>query len=251
MAGIQVGGENTTLTIKGEGSLTATGGDQSAGVGLSRAWDVDSYGGNIIIEGGNITAKGNSEWGAGSGTGVIYGGKEAKTARLGDITIKGGKVKASGGSDSYGIGTGYKYSNCTNETEAITIYDDIDMVDASSIAGPVTYMHGEENVTANASDYFTITEDGDRRIIAAKDDTDYTITIANGIEHGTITGAATAKYWEKVTMTATPDFGYRLSKLTVKDSENNDVPSTGNSFFMPKGNVTVSAEFEQFTHGTT
>ena len=125
------------------------------------------------------------------------------------------------------------------------------MVDASSIADSITYMHGEEDVTANASDYFTITEDYDRRIIAPKDDTDYTITIAGGIEHGTITGAATAKYWEKVTMTATPDFGYRLVKLTVKDSENNDVPSVGSSFFMPKGNVTVSAEFEQGTHGTT
>ena len=33
MAGIQVGGEGTTLTIKGDGSLTAAGGTQSAGIG--------------------------------------------------------------------------------------------------------------------------------------------------------------------------------------------------------------------------
>ena len=92
-------------------------------------------------------------------------------------------MKASGGSDSHGIGTGHSYYNCTNETGTITIYDGVDVVDASSITDSVTYMHGEENVTANASDYFTITEDGDRRIIAAKDDSDYTITIAGGIEH--------------------------------------------------------------------
>ena len=94
MAGIQVGGSNTTLTIKGEGSLTATGGNLSAGIGLSRAWTVDASGGNIIIEGGNITANGGTQYGAGIGTGVCYGGDNEKTASLGYITIKGGKVKA-------------------------------------------------------------------------------------------------------------------------------------------------------------
>ena len=112
-------------------------------------------------------------------------------------------------------------------------------------------MHGETDVTASKTDYFAIVESGDRRIIAPKDDTDYTITLADGIEHGTITGATTAKYMETVNITATPDFGYRLSRLVVKDAENNDVESIGNSFFMPKGNVTVSAVFEQGTHGTT
>jgi len=56
---------------------------------------------------------------------------------------------------------------------------------------------------------------------------------------------------EKVTITATPDLGYRLSRLVVKDADNNDVATTGNTFLMPKGNVTVSAVFEQGTHGTT
>ena len=252
-AGIQVGGSGTTLTIKGNGSLTANGGDQSAGIGLSRAWNPanDVIGGDIIIEGGNITANGsvNDKWGAGIGTGVIKGG----TAMLGTITIKGGSVKATGGSEANGIGTGYTYGGCTNTIGTVTIYDGIDMVDASSIKNfnNVIYMHGETNVTANKSDYFTIIENGNRRVIAPKDDTDYTITIANGIEHGTLTGAATAKYMEKVTITATPALGYRFSRLVVKDAQNNDVASTGNSFFMPKSNVTVSAEFEQGVHGTT
>ena len=97
-AGIQVGGSFTTLTIKGNGSLTANGGDQSAGIGLSRAWKPanDVIGGDIIIEGGDITANGsvNNQWGAGIGTGVIYyGNGSAKTARIGNITIKGGSVK--------------------------------------------------------------------------------------------------------------------------------------------------------------
>lgn len=254
-AGIQIGGSGTTLTIKGNGSLTANGGNQSAGIGLSRAWGVNATGGDILIEGGNITANGsvNGQWGAGIGTGVIYGNGSAKTAQIGNITIKGGSVKATGGSEANGIGTGYTYGGCTNTIGTVTIYVGIDKVDASSIRdfGSVVYKHDETDVTANKSDYFTITEDGNRRVIEPKDDTDYTITIANGIEHGTLTGAATAKYTEKVTITATPALGYRFSRLVVKDAQNNDVASTGNSFFMPKSNVTVSAVFEQGTHGTT
>ena len=219
-AGIQVGGSGTTLTIKGNGSLTANGGDQSAGIGLSRAWNPanDVIGGDIVIEGGTIIANGsvNDHWGAGIGTGVIKDG----TATLGTITIKGGSVKATGGSEADGIGTGYTYGGCTNTIGTVTIYDGIDMVDASSIKdfNNVIYMHGETIVTANKIDYFTITEDGDRRVIVPKDNTDYNITIADGIEHGTLTGAATAKYMEKVTITATPALGYRFSRLVVKDS---------------------------------
>ena len=253
-AGIQVGGSGTTLTIKGNGSLTANGGRQSAGIGLSRAWDVDAAGGDIVIEGGNITATGDN-YGAGIGTGVSWGNTSDKTATIGNITIKGGSVRAIGGTHQSfpgsGIGKGGAYSYGHAVVGTITIYDGIDMVDATSISESVTYMHDETDVTANASNYFTITEDGDRRIIAPKDDADYIITIADGIEHGTLTGAATAKYMEKVTITATPDLGYRLSRLVVKDADNNDVATTGNSFFMPKGGVTVSAVFEQGVHGTT
>ena len=253
-AGIQIGGSGTTLTIKGDGSLTANGGSQSAGIGLSRAWDVDATGGNIVIESGNITATGD-DYGAGIGTGVSWGNTSDKTATIGNITIKGGTVRAIGGTNQFtpgsGIGKGGAYAYGHAVAGTITIYDGIDMVDASSISESVTYMHDETDVTANASNYFTITEDGNHRIIVPKDDTDYTITIANDIEHGTLTGAATAKYMEKVTITATPDLGYRLIKLVVKDAQNNDVATTGNTFLMPKGNVTVSAVFEQGSHGTT
>ena len=171
-AGIQVGGSGTTFTIKGNGSLTANGGNQSAGIGLSRAWNVDATGGDIVIEGGTITANGsvNGQWGAGIGTGVIYGGK---TARLGNITIKGGTVTANGGSEANGIGTGYCYNGNTNEIGTVTITTGIDRVEASSISGTVVYKHEDNDVTTNASDYFTIAEDGSKRTITLRE---YTIT---------------------------------------------------------------------------
>ena len=240
-AGIQIGGSGTTLTIKGNGSLNATGGSAAAGIGLGRTWDANAMGGSVVIEGGTVTASG----GNGIGTGTVG---NSMTAHMDGIIIKGGTVNARLGKGTINYG-----SSVTIGT--IKIYDGIEKVDASAITESVTYMHVDGNtetdVTASASTYFTITEDGDRRVIVPKDNTDYNITIADGIEHGTLTGAATAKYMEKVTITATPDFGYRLSRLVVKDAQNNNVESTGNSFFMPKSNVTVSAVFEQGTHGTT
>ena len=255
-AGIEIGGSGTTLTIRGEGSLSATGGNQSAGIGLSRIWNYDSNvaSGNIVIEGGTITATGGN-WGSGIGIGTVKNtnNDNSTSVQFGNITIKGGSVTTIGGNSGEGIGKGYSYFGPTITIGTVTIYDAIEMLDASSIKdfASVVYMHGESDVTANKTDYFTIGEDGDRRIITPKDDTDYTITLADGIEHGTITGAATAKYMETVTINATPDFGYRFSRLVVRDAQNNAVESTGNSFFMPKSNVTVSAVFEQGTHGTT
>jgi uncharacterized repeat protein (TIGR02543 family) len=237
-AGIQIGGSGTTLTINGDGSLAATGGSAAAGIGLGRTWDASVTAGAIVIEGGTVNASG----GNGIGTGTV--GNE-KTASIDGISIKGGTVCAS-------LGKGTINFASTATIGYIKIYDTIDMVDASKITETVTYMHDETDVTESKADYFTIIENGDRRIIMPKDDTDYTITIADGIEHGTLTvAAATAKYMETVTINATPDFGYRLVRLVVKDAQNNDVAFTGNSFFMPKSNVTVSAEFEQGVHGTT
>ncbi|SHJ14905.1 hypothetical protein [Fibrobacter sp. UWP2] len=171
MAGIQVGGSGTTLTIKGNGSLNATGGSDAAGIGLNRAWDVDATGGDIVIEGGNITATGH-DMGAGIGTGVSYGNGTDNTATIGNITIKGGTVTAIGGTNQYfpgsGIGKGGAYSYGNTVVGTITIYDDIDMVDASSISESIVYMHETTDVTESKADYFTIGEDGNRRLIVQK-----------------------------------------------------------------------------------
>lgn len=171
MAGIQVGGSGTTLTIKGNGSLTANGADNSAGIGLSSAWDVNATGGDIVIEGGNITATGNG-MGAGIGTGLSFGDDANHTATIGNITIKGGTVTAIGGTNQYfpgsGIGKGGAYSYGNTVVGTITIYDDIDMVDASSISESIVYMHETTDVTESKADYFTIGEDGNRRLIVQK-----------------------------------------------------------------------------------
>ena len=86
-----------TLTLKDDnkeaGSLTATGGFNSAGIGGGYLGD----GKNITITGGTVTATGGS-----SGAG-IGGGREGKGK---NITITGGTVTATGGSSGAGIGGG-------------------------------------------------------------------------------------------------------------------------------------------------
>ena len=86
-----------TLTLKDDnneaGSLTATGGFNSAGIGGGYLGD----GKNITITGGTVNATGGS-----SGAG-IGGGRDGKGE---NITITGGTVNATGNEDGAGIGGG-------------------------------------------------------------------------------------------------------------------------------------------------
>ena len=100
--GILAGGEVTTLTINGTGSLTAKGGANAAGIGSRH----EGRCGNISISGGNITATGgNGAAGIGSG----------QAGSCGNISISGGTINATGGFFAAGIGSGHKGS-CGNIT---------------------------------------------------------------------------------------------------------------------------------------
>ena len=96
-AGLEKNAYAGTLTLKDDnqkaGSLTATGGSYSAGIGGSY-W---GSGENITINGGTVTATG-SYYGAGIGGGENGSGK--------NITITGGTVTATGGDRGAGIGGG-------------------------------------------------------------------------------------------------------------------------------------------------
>ena len=85
------------------GSLTATGGYHSAGIGGS-----DEQDGQVTITGGEIIANGGSQ-GAGIGGGA---GNQNAVGGDGDVTISGGTITATGGSLGAGIGGG-AYGNGT------------------------------------------------------------------------------------------------------------------------------------------
>ena len=70
-------------------------------------------------------------------------------------------------------------------------------------------------------------------------------------ENGAVTvSPKSAKAGDDVTVTATPDEGYELDKLTVTDKDGKEVKLTDNgdgtfTFEMPKGKVTVEASFTE------
>lgn len=98
----QTGGSNTSmLTIKGDGSLTATGGSDAAGIGggaSNSSADVT----NINILSGTINATGN---GTGAGIGAAQGGS------VWDINISGGRITANG---NPGIGAEYRFGGLSD-----------------------------------------------------------------------------------------------------------------------------------------
>mgnify|MGYP000039694223 CR=1 FL=1 len=95
-AAIQKNGDGETigtLTISGEGSLTAIGGGEGAGIG-SESCEATS---RITITGGTITTTGGEE-----GAGIGSGWRGAAS----NITISGGTITANGGYLGAGIGSG-------------------------------------------------------------------------------------------------------------------------------------------------
>lgn len=85
--------------------------------------------------------------------------------------------------------------------------------------------------------------------------TTYKITIANDIQHGTVSvyGGKTTGLAEDetVTLTATPDTGYEFGSWSVKDASNNTVTVTDNQFSMPASDVTVRATFNETSSSST
>ena len=127
-AAIKIGDQYTTLTITGSGSLTAQAGSSASGQdgGAGIGTDYANYGtlsfGNIVINGGTVTATGGV-CGAGIGTGRADGDTyDPVSITCGDITINGGTVIAIGGEGAAGIGTGLSIEeNASNGCGAITI----------------------------------------------------------------------------------------------------------------------------------
>ena len=90
-----------TLTITGDGSLTASSNGYGAGIGGG----YERGCGNIVIAGGTITATGGNQGAAGIGGGYAH-----DSTTCGNITISGGTVTATGGRYAAGIGCGIETS---------------------------------------------------------------------------------------------------------------------------------------------
>lgn len=109
--------------------------------------------------------------------------------------------------------------------------------------------HNIQIVTTEESN-ITITLDATNKklTISAEPATQkYNITVASNITNGTVTTSETSLAAGKTfKVTATPNDGYELDAITVKDASDNPInPNSDGSYTMPASNVTVSATFAQ------
>lgn len=107
--------------------------------------------------------------------------------------------------------------------------------------------HNIQIVTTEESN-ITITLDATNKklTISAEPATQkYNITVASNITNGTVTTSETSLAAGKTfTVTATPNDGYELDTITVKDASDNPInPNSDGSYTMPESDVTVSATF--------
>ena len=84
----------------------------------------------------------------------------------------------------------------------------------------------------------------DELTVTKEKEANYTVTISDKIENGTVTATpTTAAAGSEITLSVTPATGYQFATLTVTDAGGNAVTVTDSKFTMPKSNVTVSATF--------
>lgn len=74
--------------------------------------------------------------------------------------------------------------------------------------------------------------------------TNYTVTISNATNGKVTASASSAAKDAEVTLTVTPDAGYVLDTLVVKNASGAAVTVTNNKFTMPASNVTITATFK-------
>ncbi len=180
--GIQ-GAAGKTLTITGTGSLNAASGGSGAGIGsgaYSKNYPERACG-DIVIEGGTITATTAGSYGAGIGSGdngvcgtiTISGGTITATggykaagigggesSSCGAISISGGTITATGGNFAAGIGSGCAAENKSASCGTITITSGVTQVTATKGDGaPNSIGKGtaEDNATNTCG---TVTIDG-------------------------------------------------------------------------------------------
>ena len=260
-----------TLIIQGEGTLTATGGTEGAGIGGGYL----AASGNIVIHGGTVNANGTAG-GAGIGGGVNAG-------TSGNIIIDGGNVTAIGGSGlsgfggGAGIGGGGGNSGNDGGTSSgnIVISGDADVTAAggngnsngaggagiggggagdgvsggtlqsyqSNTTGAVTATKGTGSGTGN--DGANIGGGGGTDTAGAEA-TLYTITATAGA-NGSISPSGTIQVNEdgNVTFTITPDSGYHIALVTVDGTVNPAAVSGSYTFSNVNATGYIIASFEE------
>ena len=225
---------NITLTKQGQGSVTAdpTSGAEGTVVSLSatpaagyafKEWTVTPNNGTIAD-----TTSANTTFTIGTAAVEIKAVFEAITY---NVTVS---------NDGNGTASADPTSGTKDTPVTITAVpkEDYRFKEWQVISGGVT-LAGATTATTT----FTIGT-ADVEVKAIFEEIPYVVTV-NAATHGTVTADPTsAPKGATVTLTITPEAGYELDSIDVKDPAGNTVAVSNNTFLMPRCNVTVSATFK-------
>ncbi len=161
----------------------------------------------------------------------------------GTVTVKDGKTTATMGETITLVVTpakGYKLQSLT-------------------ITHPTGDGSGQGTITpvlGNDGNYTFAMPGADVTVNATFAQQDYTISLAEGIEHGTVTfEPATAHVGQTINVTATPEDGFELASLEYEFTEDTGAPKRvtieNNQFEMPASDVTILATFSAKVYNIT
>ena len=111
------------------------------------------------------------------------------------------------------------------------------------------WMENDQRVSTDATYTFNATGD---RTLTAKFERVYTVTISSTAGGTASTNKTTAAAGETMTLTATPESGYRFTGWTSSNGGTfTDASSESTTFTMPASDVTVTAQFEKAVTGVS
>ncbi len=255
-----------SITVSGEGSLTATGGEAEYNYGVYTNGIITVEGGSLtgicgvatyesdgVFAVGSITVKGGSLRGESGEAEYSYG-----MTALDSINVLGGSLTGIGGEADYSYGVATNGSITVSGGEVVAEGNMQAFESAPTIADEFTnavVWYGENEdaaIAAGAKNISDLAANYNKKYVRIAEDPNvikYTVIIDNEITNGTVTAnMTTASEGDTVTLTVTPGEGYELDMLTVKGTDG-DIPITSvddstYKFIMPAGNVTVTATFK-------
>lgn len=118
----------------------------------------------------------------------------------------------------------------------------------------LTAMNSTTNEAVSVVDGTFTMPEGNVNVVAtfeATTDQTYSVSVSYGANGKVVASTTSALANDNITLTITPNSGYALASLVVKDAANTELPVVGGKFTMPASNVTVYATFRAITYTAT
>ncbi|MBQ3324493.1 MAG: hypothetical protein IJG81_06595 [Muribaculaceae bacterium] len=122
-------------------------------------------------------------------------------------------------------------------------------ITADNLGSEISLYENTPNLYFPKTGVYTFTFDPSKNILVVTGDILYNVTVADGIQNGTVVANPTSgKAGDLITLTVTPQPGYELETLTCTTEGGEPVTIENNQFVMPAANVTINATFKEIEY---